>query len=91
VEVGADPSVDAEDSIVDATRRRHFRHGPSSTVTRRNRLAGRQNRVGSGEQERAGKALSGDLSFDARWIAARAVPLCLCNGRNNNLGMRKRL
>jgi hypothetical protein len=49
--------------IIDATRR-HGRTRPSSTGTQRNLFAGHENRVGSGEQESARKALCGDLSFD---------------------------
>jgi hypothetical protein len=52
--------------VIDVTRRRHYRHGPSSTGPHRNPLAGHENCAGSGEQESAGKALRGDLSFDGR-------------------------
>jgi hypothetical protein len=73
--------------VIDATRRRHCRHGLSSTGAHRNRLVGHENRVGSGEQESAGKALCGDLSFDGRQMAACAVPLGLRIGCNDDLGM----
>jgi hypothetical protein len=50
--------------VIDAGRRRHYRHGRSSTGTYRNRMAFHENWVGSGEQMGAGKVLCGDLSFD---------------------------